>query len=51
MSSIINFKGLSIAFFGNINGKISLLISNNPRAGAVAFAYENDINVKIINEM
>ena len=33
----------------NINGKIKVLISNNPRCGAVEYAIKNNINFKIIN--
>lgn len=34
----------------NLNGKIVLLVSNNPNSGAVKFAKNNDISVKIINK-
>ena len=34
----------------NINGKIIILISNNPRCGAVEYAKKNNINFKIIND-
>jgi len=33
----------------NINGKIKVLISNNPRCDAVEYAIKNNINFKIIN--
>lgn len=36
---------------GNINGKIVLLISNNPKCGAVLFAKKNLIDCKIINDI
>ena len=35
---------------GLINGKIVLLISNNPKCGAVLFAKNNRIDCKIIND-
>ena len=35
---------------GNIYGKIKILISNNLNSGAVNFANQNNIDVKIINE-
>ena len=34
----------------NLNWKIVLLVSNNPNSGAVKFAKNNDISVKIINK-
>ncbi len=34
----------------NINGQIKILISNNPKCGAVEYAIENNISVKIIND-
>ena len=34
----------------NINAKVILLISNNPNAGAVEFAKNNNINVKVVNK-
>ena len=34
----------------NLNGKIVLLVSNNPNSGAVKFAKNSDISVKIINK-
>ena len=34
----------------SINGKIKLLISNNPNCGAVLFAIKNNIEYKIIND-
>ena len=34
----------------SINGKIKLLISNNPNCGAVLFATKNNIECKIIND-
>ena len=47
-----NFKAIYYKINdGVINGKINLLVSNNPRAGAVDFAYKNDINVKIVNDV
>ena len=33
-----------------LNGKIVLLVSNNPNSGAVKFAKNSDISVKIINK-
>ena len=34
----------------NLNGSIVLLVSNNPNSGAVKFAKNNDICIKIINK-
>ena len=34
----------------NLSGKIVLLVSNNPNSGAVKFAKNSDISVKIINK-
>ena len=45
-----NFVEIYNATIQNIiNGKIVLLISNNPNCGAVKFAQKNKIDVKIIN--
>ena len=47
-SNFINiFEHLNKGFF---NAKIVLLISNNPKCGAVDFAKKNQINYKIIND-
>ena len=35
---------------GKINGKIKLLISNNPNSGAIQFAENNLIECKVINK-
>jgi len=34
----------------NLNGKIVLLVSNNPNSGAVKFAKNNDVSVKVVNK-
>ena len=34
----------------NINGKINILISNNPNCGAVKYAIKNNIPVEIVND-
>ena len=35
---------------GKINGKVKLLISNNPECGAIKFARDNNIDFQIINK-
>ena len=47
-SNFINLYKESLK--NTINGKIKLLISNNPKCGAVIFAKENNLEFKIIND-